>query len=421
LFAPQALAQAADEAEAAPAGRALDLLRQKEYRRALDALTGLPHDAEQQISACYLRGYALYQLEDYHAAREQLRASEERGEDAPPLRTYLRGSCALESGDVEAALADFEKYASLSSDGRDADRRVVSTIRFSAAADEAARLVNHAEGSRPPTPRRLLWGALLAYDAGKLEQADSLATQFLATAPTDARGLFWRCKVRHGLGRDAEAVADYAALLRAHPIHAGGFDEAAARRRIAKPGDLGYGQAQVERLLRDRPRLGGAFDSQNPLHVWAALQFESVLDGHRIVWDRVFARDDASAYHGFDGKRNVWCIRVSPMHRVGPKKGQRQDADELWACVLFELENAGNRPFFQRLEAKARDGAIDRRDFVLGLAELEWQASLRIRAFHALVYFPWAVEKGLSSNYAAWFEGGLTFQDRTETFADNAD
>ena len=404
--------------EKSDAHEALERINQRDYRGAIERLDRLSPEEQNRLSACYLRGFAFYSLKEYEKAFTQFEASKHRNETAPALRFFLRGYCGLETKHVPSALRDFAAYASDRSDERDVDLRIVRTILLSEnGREEAMQMLFSPDAEQLANPWHLLWRGIVHFIERDLRIAESNLSKFLTHKPRDERGLFWRCRIRNSLNCDAEAVTDYVALLRINSVHAGGFEEKSASRIIQEPGDISYGRQQIERLLHDRPKMGRRFDPNNPLHAWVAWRFQQKFNSLPIKWMGDFDRDKVNAYHSFRRKENAWCIFVSDTNRKGKDVGIPRNADELWDAVLFELENVANRPHIERLRGMARKGQITRRDFVLDITQLEWQASLRKRAFYTMVYFPWAQEAKMKPTFDGWYEDGITFKDFLESLS----
>lgn len=412
------------QAEADARSRYIDRIRtlvaRNEYEKALTAVDEIPSELRQELKASFQKGYFLYKLGLHRQAVEAFKASESQNENASPLRSYLHGICALEVEQYRESLQKFTEYVASPDDGQDQDRRVADAIRLSEKGrDGALSFLQTPEAQELTCGTSVLWRGILAYEAEDLDAAERLVGAFLESKPRHERALFWRCKIRQKRGREADAISDYATLLRINPAHGGGFDEAKARRQIEAPGNIMYGRWQTEKMLADRPRMGERFDPANPLHVWVAIAFQRMPEDRSILWDAEFRRTDASAYSGYATAMPCWAIHVSNVHQIGKQKGKEMSADDLWSSALFELENLRNRPAFSATHNQARREEISRRDFSLALAQLEWGAGLRTRAFFTLVYFPWATEHGLVPSFAPWFEPSLTFDDRKASFADD--
>lgn len=390
-------------------------LQTEAYEKALQELDRIPEDLHGSFRLHFLRGKTLYDLRRYAESYQELMASERSREQVSPLLFHqLRARCALKADQPEQALRDLAKFSSLRSGGTDDAYWIAGLIRERCGSSGGAtELFEQAQNDKSIGSICLLWQGIVAYLDKEYGDAETGLTRFLLRKPHNDRGLYWRCKTRIKRGNTPGAVEDYARLLRKHPIYAGGFDLEETLDTILEPEDLSDGRRQVEKLLEDRPRMGTCFESANPLHVWSAVRFEKKYNNAPVRWDPWYpVEQDAPAYHRYSSLNGAWCIHVSSTYRTGENLGRKHTSDELWYSVLFELENVANQPKANRLRERAQRQSISRREFVLGILKLEYEAALRTRAFVVHVYYPWCVKQQVSPSLAEWrIAGWLTFDD----------
>ena len=72
---------------------------------------------------------------------------------------------------------------------------------------------------------------------------------------------------------------------------------------------------------------------------------------------------------------------------------------------MFELYNILNVRDFQRLKDDVAAGRLSKQEFVARMAEVEWRAGDKTRAFYIRVFLPWAKEHRLSTYPQLWLIG----------------
>lgn len=149
------------------------------------------------------------------------------------------------------------------------------------------------------------------------------------------------------------------------------------------PGDLLFGEQQVERMVHDRPEMARMVNSQSPVWKWCVRNFAGVSLGQRIYWNSGKpAPPDSGADHviPFDGKPGY--IRVDEMRRIGTGDAGKASCEELWAKAVFELNNMANDPAFLQIYNDALAGKLDRNRFIERNTRLEYLTELKTELVH---------------------------------------
>ena len=143
---------------------------------------------------------------------------------------------------------------------------------------------------------------------------------------------------------------------------------------------LEHGRRQVERMLRDRPAMGGHGERAAFLQRWAERKFAGEDFGEPIDWDSTPPLHSDAEHLAPDNGDNA-AILIEEHYTEGPHAGQPRSFEELWAGAVYELHNVAFARDFIRLHEEAERGTISRNDFVAAILKLELLAAQRTRAF----------------------------------------
>jgi eukaryotic-like serine/threonine-protein kinase len=166
-----------------------------------------------------------------------------------------RGQARAEQGKIDLALADYLKAVSLKPDHAGAHRDLgITYMKTRRPAEALPHLQRAVElGRKDISP--LLAEAL--NQLGRPEEAEKAFSEAVAALPRDPMALFGRSRVRHALGRRAEAIADLDAAL----VLAPGFAEAWGYRGVLKLEEKRRADAAADlrKALELKPSLRQAF------------------------------------------------------------------------------------------------------------------------------------------------------------------
>lgn len=174
-----------------------------------------------------------------------------------------------------------------------------------------------------------------------------------------------------------------------------------SNKKKLSPEAIAHGERQVRQMLEDRPAMKQGVQEGDALWRWTVRKFAGEDLDDTIDWDStVPIGSDANHTIPTDSQRGQ--IRVAPRYRKGPKQGELRSCDELWAEAVFELHNIVGAEDFQRLKDKAARGELQKKEFVLGMFEIEYRALQRTRAFYVKVYLRLAEKNGTATLPAGW-------------------
>ncbi len=96
--------------------------------------------------------------------------------------------------------------------------------------------------------------------------------------------------------------------------------------------------------------------------------------------------------------------------------------EKLWARAVFELNNIANYLQFQRLIQSAYKKKINKKNFIVKMAKIEFMAVKKTQKFYKDIWRPWIVSKNFRACPGEWYIGTpLKFSDWIEQFDKNAD
>lgn len=230
--------------------------------------------------------------------------------------------------------------------------------------------------------------------------------------PNDLRFHGARGAARLWIGQYEPGIADLAKAIAMNPRDAG-RDYQPWKKTPLSAEAMAHGRRQVERMLRDRPRMADHGGATGFLREWAARKFAGEDLGVTIDWDPSEPRDsDAENVAPGPGRRGR--IRVARMHQWGANRGQPRSFEQLWSNAVFELHNIAHGAEILKLHDEAERGTISKEHFVEGIWNHEHRAAQETRAFYVRVYAPWAARQKLKTDPALWF--AALWQEADETF-----
>lgn len=177
---------------------------------------------------------------------------------------------------------------------------------------------------------------------------------------------------------------------------------------------LKYGELQVRKMIKDRPAMGEYISENDFVWKWAVRKFagEDLLDS--IDWNKKSPYYNSGCDHVYPSKLERGYIRV--------KKDSGLSFDRLWAMVIFELHNIASYKLFHKLIKATYKGQLNKRNFIIKMAEVEFKAVRKTEQFYKNVWEPWSNQKGLSTNPSDWYVGvPRNFKDWIKYFDKSSD
>ena len=181
--------------------------------------------------------------------------------------------------------------------------------------------------------------------------------------------------------------------------------------------DLVHGEAQIELMLRDRPRMSECVRRGDPVWGWTVQHFAGDGMSHRIYWNNAIGDNpisyNAESHYPTKYRRGSISIRRIDAH------GDLLDCEELWKCAVFELCNVRNGPDFHAIYLKALRGQLTEDEFIRQNMAIEFRTSRDTTKFYQSVWSPWALKNNLQSHSEVWFaDDPNTFVEWSSGFTD---
>ncbi len=391
----------ADEANRAY-DRGLALLGQGQFNAAAaEFSSSIRHNPEQPL-AYYCRGIAYAGLGQHTSAIEDFTATI-RLDPSSHDAFYGRGLSYLEQPrSSERAIADFTESLRLSPSIR--GRRFMRGAAYLQAGEVQSAIRDFEQSLQEPDAQAQvrLYLANAYCRAQEYVKAIDCYTKFITANPRDELTYFSRSLAAGQAGDDRQAIADIRTLIQLNPAHAAGYSDPGPAAATLRPEDLEHGRKQVRQMLSERPEMARHVTEDDPLFDWTVRQFAGENLGQVIWWSPVSPKSPAAAEHQVPTEFQRAEIRIRMKHAEGARQGEKLSFDELWHCAAFELQNVLNASHFHRTVADAYAGKLSREQFVFRMAELEYEAGLRTRAFYVEQYAAWMAAKNVKSDPATW-------------------
>jgi hypothetical protein len=158
----------------------------------------------------------------------------------------------------------------------------------------------------------------------------------------------------------------------------------------------------MARLAADRPELTRYVSKADPVWQFCARAFAGELLGERIRWDSGLPANDYPADHATPTKDQKAFIRVRKTYASGENRGQPLSCEELWACVVFELENIRSSKAFLALHERGLRGELTREQWIGEHTRLEYNAFRRTAHNYARLWQPIGLSRALTSQSEQW-------------------
>jgi tetratricopeptide (TPR) repeat protein len=204
-----------------------------------------------------------------------------------------------------------------------------------------------------------------------------------------------RAKVHLLLGDFDQAAADLKQAIRLNLRDVGATYQPPSGAKLSEE-SLRHGHEQVRRMLKDRPKMAEHVGQNDSLWTWAARKFAGEDTRTIIFWDPLPSGGSLAEHvPPVAGVRGA--IRVNRVEGVGAQ-ARELSFEELWASAVFELHNITHVAEFVAIERQARQGKLNKIEYIRRNFQVEELAIQQTRAFYATVFLPWAKAKNFTSS-----------------------
>ena len=167
--------------------------------------------------------------------------------------------------------------------------------------------------------------------------------------------------------------------------------------------DVAFGEQQIAKMVKDRPEFARFISKDDAVWQFCARAFAGAAIGEHIVWDNTLPEDkgyrseNLGPYDGHPG-----FIRIRNISDSVNDRGRPLSCEELWSCVVFEIENIRNHKAFMVLFYRALDGKLTREEWIRGCTSLEYQALQRTKRDFAKLWLPLVGTRQISVTKSFW-------------------
>lgn len=189
--------------------------------------------------------------------------------------------------------------------------------------------------------------------------------------------------------------------------------------KIGKPqlskNDIMFGEAQLRRMIQDRPAMAEFITPDSPIWNWAARQFAGGFAGVRYYWvdDTPYkAPHRFLAAHGFPISTTSGWITVVDVDN----DGYCFDGEQMWAALILELLNLRNDQRFKEIWLRALEGKLSKEQFNEQNFRVEYLARAKLAKFYLEFVKPVATSMGKQSHDHFWL---TQFPDSYESWLAN--
>jgi hypothetical protein len=187
--------------------------------------------------------------------------------------------------------------------------------------------------------------------------------------------------------------------------------------------DIGHGEDQLERVIRDRPSMEKYVSKGKPIWDWVTRQFAGEYVGVRIYW-----RDSINPSNGQAIQWNLGSCCIPPEHGqpgvitvAVTEKGKILDGEQLWSHLIFELYNIRNAAAFKELEKEAAQSRVTKEQFIDQVARLEYKTLINRNLFYEKYWVRNTMEMGIEPHPSNWgIPVAPTFEQWIHLFTDHA-
>ena len=225
----------------------------------------------------------------------------------------------------------------------------------------------------------------------------------------------FRAALRIGQGDYQAGIDDLHRVLEINPNDPAAKFESWLKQPLTSAA-LRQGEEQVRRMLHDRPKMAQFGEKAEVLQKWAARKFAGEDLCNVLVWDATEPADAVAQSRPPTSKR-PGEIRVRKTLFEGATKGKDVPFETLWSAAVFELYNVMNAKDFDLAEDEVIAGRLTKREFTAKIADCEYHAAEKTRAFYIHVFLPWAKDEGVSTDPHSWYVGDRSDSGISSTLA----
>ncbi|MBN1341986.1 MAG: hypothetical protein JXQ73_04860 [Phycisphaerae bacterium] len=179
--------------------------------------------------------------------------------------------------------------------------------------------------------------------------------------------------------------------------------------------DLDYGQAQVRRMLKDRPTMAEHVKEGDAIWQWAVGRFAGEDLGLRVHWDPNRPRPGWYYERLFPWKDQEPLIRVNDVYAAEANAPEPMTFTDSWGYTVSALYEIAEARRYLQVYEDGVEGRISRHDYIVRNAKADYRVAERVAGFHRTVWTPWARDKGIAiapfrisakycATYETWFD-----------------
>ena len=181
--------------------------------------------------------------------------------------------------------------------------------------------------------------------------------------------------------------------------------------------DYNFGSSQVERMMKDRPKMGLLVHKDDRVYSWAARQFGGAACGQKIYWNNQkldkAVKSEYLAENQFPTKDRLGFIRVKQF----ASDGKELSSEQLWECAIFELINISFGQKYLALSSEAITHKYTKEKYILEATKLEYEVSKNTIGFYYYLWLPNIKQNQVSiGTIKAWPTVPSTYQDWIRQF-----
>jgi len=158
-----------------------------------------------------------------------------------------------------------------------------------------------------------------------------------------------------------------------------------------------YGEAELGKILRDRPHMNAHGIADSEIARWCAYRLAGIETGLPVRWDN---QPPKLAFMEHEHHDDWIAIRIADEHDTVTKQRMFEAS---WAALVFELINATYRDDFAFFGSLAKNKEISKQAYIKGMFRTEMAAMAKCRAFYVRVFLPWADNAGILSHSDRWY------------------
>lgn len=164
------------------------------------------------------------------------------------------------------------------------------------------------------------------------------------------------------------------------------------------PAALIHGRAQLKRILEDRPAMQQLVQPDDAIGQWVILQLAGVHSKALVHWQNKSSTDfiipeGVAAVHAYATPTSTAKIWVRPS----------DDAEQLWASLIYELHNLHHGAAFRQIALDAENALCNEQEYIMRHAQLEYLAGKATAGFYKQYWKPFCKSQGHATTPQRWF------------------